>query len=136
MWVFMIDAMLSIVRHRDLPQFMMVRARLRGDIERVFPNATVVETPVADYRFRATIPAREVAMALAESAMNIHYENFKASVKDPHRHDAYMGVWSVMYREQVREMFSEAEGQKPERRPAAKRAKASKKRKRVRSSSS
>ena len=102
MWIFMNDAMLSIVEHRDDPAKLMVRARIAGDIERAFPEAEVSETPRADYRFRATLDRREVAAALAAAAMGIDYDNFKNSVDDSGRHHAYMGVWSVMNEEQHR----------------------------------
>ena len=36
-----------------------------GDIEEVFPSADVMETPYADYRFRAWLPRSEVTQALS-----------------------------------------------------------------------
>ena len=36
MWVFLSDAFLSIVAHRDDPDALLVRARRQGDIECVF----------------------------------------------------------------------------------------------------
>jgi hypothetical protein len=54
MWIFLNNAFLSIVQDKDNMARFMVRARLRGDLERVFAHATVIETPPpADYRFRA-----------------------------------------------------------------------------------
>lgn len=100
MWVFTNDAFLSIVRHRDEPENMMVRARLEGDIEKVFPEAEVLETPDADYRFRAVIPRWLVATRMAAEVGDIDYTNFKNSVaKDAPgraRHDVYLQIWSVM----------------------------------------
>ena len=40
----------------------------------------------------------EVALALAERVRGIGYPNFKDSVRERSRHDAYMDVWSVMAR--------------------------------------
>jgi hypothetical protein len=37
---------------------------------------------------------------MAEAVRHISYPNFKATVKDRARHDAYMGVWNTMYRYQ------------------------------------
>ena len=98
MWIFLNDSFLSIVADRDQPNSLMVRARIRGDIERVFPGYDVVETPSADYAFRATIPRRIVAGRLAAYAASIGYDNFKDSVADYARHDAYIGVWTTMHR--------------------------------------
>ena len=97
MWIMMNDSMLSIVRHTKLPGMMLVRARLTGDIERVFPHAEVMDGGGSDYRFRATLPETEVADAVSRRLLNISYPNFKASVRDSKRHDAYMDVWSTMH---------------------------------------
>jgi hypothetical protein len=98
MWVALNNAFLSIVAHRAKPDILLVRARLKGDIESVFPNASVFTDTSADYRYRAEIPRGEVGAALAAIATTINYDNFKASVHDPRRHAAYMDVWSTMQR--------------------------------------
>jgi hypothetical protein len=38
-----------------------------------------------------------------DQVMNLNYGNFKSSVKDRQRHDAYMGVWSAMFEYQNRQ---------------------------------
>lgn len=98
MWIFLNDAFLSIVDKGGDGSTLLVRARRSGDIERVFPSAAVQTTPHNDYRFRARIDREEVAEALAQSVREITYGNFKGSVKDHRRHDAYMDVWQAMYR--------------------------------------
>lgn len=103
MWVFLSDAFLSIVAHRTRAGYVLVRARKAGDIESVFPQATVRRTPAADYRYRAELPAAEVAQALAERAGDIDYPNFKNSVRDPRRHAAYAAVWLAMRQIQDRD---------------------------------
>jgi hypothetical protein len=102
MWIFLNNAMLSIVEHNELPGFLHVRARLKGDIERVFPGERVIETPKADYRFRATINSSHVKRAMANAVDDIDYTNFKGSVKDHDRHDYYMDVWSAGMAAQAR----------------------------------
>ncbi len=97
MWILMNDAMLSIVRHTQQPGAMLVRARLAGDIERVFPAAQVVVGGGSDYRFRAVLPEKEVAAAVSKRLLDINYGNFKASVREPKRHHAYFKVWDVMH---------------------------------------
>ncbi len=100
MWIFLNDAYLSIVSHRDREGELLVRARHSGDIERAFPQVSVAETPDADYRFRATIPKQLVADTLARKVLGIDYHNFKSSIssEDGERHEAYFDVWSDMRR--------------------------------------
>jgi len=98
MWIFLNDSFLSIVEHREDATKLLVRARKRGDIERVFPAATVSHTPVrADYAYRAVIDRTAVAVAISERVLNIDYPNFKDSVPEDDRHDAYMDVWTAMH---------------------------------------
>jgi len=100
-WIHLSDAFLSVVAHRHDPDMLLVRGRVEGDIQRVFPAAIVTMTPDADYRYRATIPRKTVAAALAEQVASISYPNFKSSIKEADRHDACMDVWSVMHRFQI-----------------------------------
>lgn len=97
MWLFLSDSFLSIVDKGGDGLTLLVRARKAGDIERVFPTAEVVKGGGTDYLFRARIDREEVVLRMAEAVRNIGYNNFKSSVKDHTRHDAYMGVWEVMY---------------------------------------
>lgn len=101
-WIFFPDAFVSIVAHRDLPDSLLVRARVRGDLEKLFPGVEVEELAWADYRFRAVIPRNEVAAVVAERVACADYSNLKARVSEPERHDAYTSVWNVMNRFQQR----------------------------------
>lgn len=74
-----------------------MRGRFAGDIERIFPEADVVETPHADYRFGATLPRAAVAEMLARQALTMTAENFKGSVEEDWPHDLYLDVWSTMH---------------------------------------
>lgn len=100
MWIYLNDAMLSIVAHRTQPDDLLVRARVAGDLERAFPHLAgeAVETPDADYRYRIIVPRGDVAQMLADAACNIDYDNFKASIPpaDQARHGAYLACWSAM----------------------------------------
>ncbi len=98
MWIFFNHAFLSIVEPSPGSPELLVRARIPGDLERVFPGAVVQETPHRDYRFRATLPRATVAQALADAADGLHYSNFKGSVTEADRHDAYLQVWAAMAR--------------------------------------
>lgn len=96
MWIFLNDSFLSAVEDRVDPSKLMVRGRIKGDIERVFPNACVTETPAADYRYRARIDRDTVAEAMARAVYQLQYDNFKNSVEDHQRHSAYFGCWQSM----------------------------------------
>jgi chorismate mutase len=101
MWIFLSDAFVSIVapqpgRGVDPAEFLIVRARVAGDIEAVFPDADVTENQGTDYKFRAVVPRTEVADRLAEEARSITYMNFKDTVTTQRRHDAYLRVWRAM----------------------------------------
>ena len=101
MWIFLSDAMLSIVEDRDDPSCLVVRARLPGDIERTFPEAKIIELKERDYRFRAFLRRELVADRVKKAVLDIRYGNFKDSVPDSARHDAYLGVWDVMHSAQT-----------------------------------
>jgi hypothetical protein len=99
MWIFLADSFLSIVDKGDpTGDTLLVRARRQGDIERVFPDAKVVEGTGTDYRYRARIQRDQVADAIAESVRSIRYGNFKNEVTEHDRHDAYLDVWRAMNR--------------------------------------
>jgi len=110
MWIFLNTAMLSIIDPRAKyaggagPQSpkLLVRARIAGDIEAVFPAAKVQRTEGRDYLFRSLIAREDVSAALVKAVENLDYQNFKGSVPEKARHDAYMGVWGIMNREQER----------------------------------
>lgn len=103
MWIFLTDSFLSIVDKGDQTgSTLLVRARRQGDIERVFPQAQVIEGAGTDYRYRARIPRSQVADAIAEAVRKIEYGNFKNEVAENDRHDAYFDVWSAMNKFQER----------------------------------
>lgn len=96
MWISSSDTFLSIVAIPDQPDLLKVRARRKGDIERVFPAANVQRTPGRDYLFRAELPRAVVSSTLAQQLANIDYDNFKNSVGDTRLHAAYTSVWTTM----------------------------------------
>jgi hypothetical protein len=110
MWVFLNNAMVSIVENRADPTTLMVRARLKGDIRRAFPSAGKIRTTEdGDYRFRVVLSRDEVAGAIATHVALIDYQNFKNSIPldQEDRHQAYLSVWSVMLGAQCRERDAE-----------------------------
>jgi hypothetical protein len=98
MWIFLPNSMLSIVQKPGDAKAgtLTVRGRVAGDIEAVFPDAKVEEGGGTDYRYRSVLPREQVAKAMHDQVMGIGYSNFKSSVKDRPRHDAFLRVWQAM----------------------------------------
>ena len=110
MWIYLKHAFLSIIDPAGdyagggpKGDKLLVRARFKGDIERVFPRARVTETPQRDYRYRAMVSRETVAKVICAAVMSIDAKNFKGSVKERWRHDAYAGCWGIMENEQHRQ---------------------------------
>lgn len=96
MWIFLNDAFLSVVGHRDDSSKLLVRARREADILRCFPDSTPIRTEEADYRWRITVDRGAMKQAMSEAVDRIDYPNFKDSIREPKRHDLAMRVWGVM----------------------------------------
>jgi hypothetical protein len=100
MWIFSKDAFLSVVQVKDNLDRLLVRSRVKGDIEKVFSSVKVVESAGTDYRFRAVVEREAVANVMKSMVNDIDYTNFKDQIKDHQRHWAYMDVWVDMVRMQ------------------------------------
>jgi hypothetical protein len=101
MWIFTSKSFISIVQKPGDSDMLTVRARIKGDIEQIFPDAKVEANKGTDYKYRAKVPRAEVAQALHDQVMGLNYPNFKGTVKEKRRHDAYMAVWSAMVNTQA-----------------------------------
>ena len=87
-----------------------VRARRKGDIERVFPDATVQRTPGRDYLYRTEMPRSVVSSLIAARLESIDYDNFKNSVRDDRLHSAYASVWTTMSKLQELPRYTSSRG--------------------------
>ena len=96
MWIILNDAFFSIVQKDCARGEVLVRARRKGDIEKVFPGAKVARGEFNDYLYRAKVAKDEVKRALALEVDRVTYPNFKDSVKDQTLHRAYARVWADM----------------------------------------
>jgi hypothetical protein len=107
-WVYLNDSFISIVADLDHPERLLVRARQDGDIEQAFPDVDVEvrEGEGTDYPYRASLSRQAVADTISDHVMRIDYGNFKASIRDVERHDAYLSCWFTMRQWQQGE-FSE-----------------------------
>ena len=106
MWICLNNAFLSIVQpgsndpNNKNGNDLLVRSRVRGHIDAVFPDANVLEVKGRDYQFRAYIARDIVSKTISNKLLEINYPNFKNSVKNHALHDAYACVWGVMAQEQ------------------------------------
>ena len=110
MWIFLNKSFLSIIAVKDKPEILVVRARIAGDIECVFPEAEVLTDIGSDYKYRAFIPRKRVAEAMTTEVMNINYTNFKKSVNSYNRELAYFDVWARMIDYQLQENSNKISG--------------------------
>jgi hypothetical protein len=107
MWLFTTVGIFSIVQKRGGPVVLTVRARVRSDLDRLrdsfLPELGVtVDTPKADYAYRATVPHDAYARALGKLVADLHYDNFKDEVArkrgKAHAH-ACSNVWTALWEE-------------------------------------
>lgn len=112
MWVFTKSGFVSCVKHRDKPDTILVRARLREQLEAfIGPNnaANIYEDDRADYPIRVDLGLVEFKYLLLEQVDAIDYPNFKSSI--PHTDEgrrycsACHNVWFAM-----RKMQDDANG--------------------------
>lgn len=106
MWIFLNDAMVSIVQSDDPSKF-SVRTRNENDLKRLFPDENVVYVKNSDYVARMFIDKAKVVDLISARLADIDYDNFKNSIdyKDKLRHDAYLDVWSDMLKYQYDVLF-------------------------------
>lgn len=98
MWIMLSDCFLSIVSKDCARDELLVRARRKGDIEKIFPGAAVRRGGGSDYMYRSIIKKKAVAEAMVGEVNRITYPNFKNSVYDEDLHLAYMNIWLTMSR--------------------------------------
>ena len=96
MWLFTNRAFLSIVKHSDKPNVLLVRSRFPNHIQTIFPKAHVTEDVGTDYRYRAELKTEEVSKAIAKMILNIDYHNFKNSLNDEKYLNCCLDVYSVV----------------------------------------
>jgi hypothetical protein len=105
MWIVADFGYFSVVAHRDKPGHLLVRARVRADLEalagRLWPAPKIVTTPDADYRYRMLVPAEAFAAVMADAVKAIDYPNFKDQVAErqgSERAHVYLGIWDHLRR--------------------------------------
>ncbi len=99
MWLFLKNSFLSVVEDRNDKNNLLVRSRIKGDIEKIFSDAEILQIPNSDYKFRSFIPRYKVIEKIKEELENINYPNFKNEVgkHDLERASNYSKIWQIMY---------------------------------------
>lgn len=103
MWVITTRGFYSVVRDDDDHDMLLVRARVREDLERLrdlLPDLEPWHDLAADYAWRARVQRAEWAYALGAMAGEIDYRNFKDAVGERQgraRAGVYGRVWGVLY---------------------------------------
>src|SRR4051812_279954 len=104
MWMLTTIGFFSVVADRDHPDRLLVRARVRADLEelrdRYVPDLEIVEGAGTDYRYRASVARTEFEPAAARLAADIDYPNFKNAVADRQGHaraHVYSDVWEALH---------------------------------------
>ena len=125
MWIATTLGFYSIVKkeHHDNPngpKLFVIRARTRGDIERLAKRieetsnkkATIHEYEKSDYQFRIYLETEEdLAATLSAFAKTILYSNFKDEIAEiPHQQDkapAYANLWLKLFMLTHKDLFDE-----------------------------
>ncbi|TFV96172.1 hypothetical protein E4S40_08080 [Algoriphagus kandeliae] len=101
MWIASKNGFISIVQHRDMPDQVLLRARVKKDLESLFPSEEIIATPEADYGFRVFVSKEKAVEIISKQVMDIDYPNFKNAIaKIPNQRDkldAYHDIWGVMW---------------------------------------
>lgn len=98
MWLMTKNSFVSVVQHRERPNDVLVRARKREHLNRLFPKKakSVLVDDRADYKYRLIVSKKELATTLTDYIMrSLKYDNFKAaqSHDDPEWTNFLHQVW-------------------------------------------
>ena len=114
MWLFTKHGFFSAVQHREFKDVIHLRARFKGDLERLAEAYGLevhgqIETPDADYRFRVDVSRETFEKIVLGEARDIDYTNFKAAATGSEEwHNTLMDVWGVLRMGQARAKIAEA----------------------------
>lgn len=101
MWIASTSGFFSIVQHRDLSDQVLVRSRVKKDLENLFDSDRIIHTPEGDYHWRVLATKKEAGELFLDNLMNINYTNFKNQVaqipEQRDKLDAYHEIWRVMW---------------------------------------
>lgn len=109
MWITTTTGYLSAVQATDMPDTLVVRARVRADLAPVIQHAQrasmgallpeIITYEHSDYPWRVLVPKTVFAQFVAEQVLAVDYGNFKARVAETQgkpRANVYSGVWTAL----------------------------------------
>ena len=103
MWIFTDKGFLSIVQHKDFPDFFQVKSRTRSPLEMLWPEHDVEVIDWADYRFRISIRKDMVTPVLVGLLEEVLYTSFKNECHDDlEYYYALCRIWTTMYNFQAK----------------------------------
>jgi len=111
MWIFTTKGFFSVVQQENDPQQVLIRARLKKDIQnmkRLFnalglkPGGIIVNAR-SDYKYRFSADRTDWILVMTRLMLDMRYTNFKDAaykadsreIKD-NRHEAYFRIWTAM----------------------------------------
>ena len=95
MWICLRHAFISVVQDRADPDGLVVRARKKEHLLRLFPDADIIVNRRADYAARVFVSRAEFTAMLIRQVGEITYPNFKNAVRDRGLHDLYTEFWGL-----------------------------------------
>jgi hypothetical protein len=118
LWVFTTKGFFSIVEHKKDPNRVVIRARIRKDIDSIkmlfeelgFEVSDVEENVSFDYRYRVFASRSDWASVMIQLITDMGYTNFKNAVHEADapeikdkRHEVYLDIWAIMHELQFSE---------------------------------
>lgn len=103
MWNFTQNGFMSAVEFRGEPDYLLIRARVREDLEPLverYADLEIIPTLKADYPFRVVMSKALYAAYMVTEILGIDYDNFKSRVlkNDGYAREwVYMRVWSAVH---------------------------------------
>lgn len=82
MWLFTKNSFVSVVQHRERPDDVLVRARVKKHLTRLFPEKAkeIFQDAKADYHWRLILSKQELAARISAYILqSLDYDNFKAA---------------------------------------------------------
>jgi len=118
LWVFTTKGFFSIVEHKKDPNLVVIRARVRKDIDNIkmlfeelgLEVSDVAENVSFDYKYRVFAGRIDWASVMIRLITDMGYTNFKNAVYEAdspevmdQRHEAYLDIWAIMHELQFRD---------------------------------
>ncbi|WP_238531650.1 ADP-ribosylglycohydrolase family protein, partial [Nitritalea halalkaliphila] len=89
------------MQHREDPEQVLVRARVKKDLAEIFPENRILHTPSADYHWRVYASKQELGELLLGQVAALDYPNFKGKIAEipsqADKSEAYHRIWTVMH---------------------------------------